>query len=120
MALHLEDAGETVANVDDAGVFARALNDDLAGDRQRLQVHLRGFVRAMLVPHCGEDAELGDRGLASDQFQNPLVLVGLQAMFGDEFGRDLDGVGNIHAASRTVLMLSNRPRPSVGPIAGST
>ncbi len=94
VALHLEDDGEAVADVDHAGILARALDDPGRLGRQRLQMDLRGLVRAVLVPHRRDDAELGDRGLAPDQMQEALVLVGLQAVFGDELRRDLDVVGN--------------------------
>ena len=42
----------------------------------------------MLVPHRREDAELGQRRLAADQVEDALVLVGLEAVLGDQFGGD--------------------------------
>ncbi len=61
----LERAGPAVADVDDAGVLSRALQDELAARGQPLQVHARGFVGAVLAPHHAEDAEFGQGGLAS-------------------------------------------------------
>ena len=37
VALHLEDGGVAIAEIDDAGVLAGPLNDARAGGRQRLQ-----------------------------------------------------------------------------------
>ena len=90
VALHLEHAGEPVADVDDAGVLARPLDHPGRRGRQRAQMDLRGLVRAVLVPHRREDAELGERRLAADQLANALVFVGLEAVRGDQRRRDLD------------------------------
>ena len=49
--LHLEDDREAVADVDDAGVLARALDDARARGRQVAQVDARRLVRAVLAPH---------------------------------------------------------------------
>jgi hypothetical protein len=67
VALHLEDDAVAVADVDHAGILARALDDLRSGGRQRAQPLLRGFVGAVLVPHRREDAELGKARLASDR-----------------------------------------------------
>ena len=71
VALHLEHDGEPVADVDDAGVLARPLDHPRRLGRQRAQVHLRGFVGAVLVPHRREDAELGEARRAADELQRP-------------------------------------------------
>ena len=89
MALHLEDARQPVADVDDAGVFAGALNDPRRLRRQLAQMQARGLVGAMLVPHRREDAEFRDRRLAADQRENALVFVRLQAVFGHKLRRHL-------------------------------
>ena len=88
VALHLEDAGLAVTDVDHAGVFARPLDHPGRGGRQRAQMQARGLVGAVLVPHRREDAELGEAGLAPDQLENAAVLVGLEPMRGHEFGGD--------------------------------
>ncbi len=94
VALHLEDAGEAVADVDHAGVLAGALDDAGARGRQAAQMHLGGFVGAVLVPHRREDAELGEARRAADQIEDAGVLVGLEAMFGDELGGDFRLIEN--------------------------
>ena len=99
MALHLEDRDKPVAYIDDAGILARALDDDLAGSRQRAQPLLRTLVGAMLVPHGGEDTELGQRGLATDEVEDALVFVGLQAVVGDEIWRDGGLVASVHGSA---------------------
>ena len=88
VALHLEHAGEPVADVDDTGILARPLDHPRALGRQRAQMDLGRFVRAVLVPHRRENAELGERRLAADQLQNAVVFVRLEAVFGDQLGRD--------------------------------
>ena len=88
VALHLEDHGEPVADIDDAGILARPLDHPRRIGRQSAQMHFRGFVRAMLVPHRREDAELGQRRFAPDQVEDALILVGLEAVFGDELRSD--------------------------------
>ena len=97
VALHLEDAGIAVADVDHAGVLTRALDDPGRGGRQRAQVQPRGFVRAVLVPHGREDAEFGEGRRAADEIEDALVFVGLQPVRGDEVWRDL-GFGGWHKA----------------------
>ena len=56
----LEDRREAVADIDGAGVLARALQNARALCRQLPQVHARALVAAVLRPHHREDAELGD------------------------------------------------------------
>src|SRR5208282_4131372 len=63
--LDFKSAGPAVANVHDAGIFARPLHHQLAARRQTLQVNARRFIGAVLAPHHAEDAEFGARGLAS-------------------------------------------------------
>ena len=93
VALHLEHDGEPVADVDHAGILARALDHPRRLGRQAAQMHLGGLVRAVLVPHRREDAELGDGRLAADQLENALVFVGLEAVLGDQLGGDFGFVG---------------------------
>ena len=88
VALHLEDAGETVADVDDARVLARPLDHVRPRGRQPAQVLARGLVRAVLVPHRRDDAEFGERRVAPDQAAEAVVLIRRQAVLGHEFGGD--------------------------------
>ncbi len=83
VALHLEHDGEPVADVDDAPRLARPLDHPGRLGRQVAEMHLRGFVRAVLVPHRREDAEFGEAWLPPDQVENALVLLRLEAVFGD-------------------------------------
>ena len=88
VALHLEHHRKPVADVDHAGVLARSLDHPGRLGRQRAQVHLRGLVRAMLVPHRRENAELGEGRRPSDQIEDALVFVGLEAVLGNQCGSD--------------------------------
>ena len=98
VALHLEDAGDAVADVDDAGVLAGPLDDPGRLGRQAAQMQPRGFVGAMLVPHRREDAELGEGRRAADQSRRgALIFVRLEAVLGDEFRGDGRFVGRSFA-----------------------
>ena len=88
MAFHLEDDGLSVADVDDAGILARPHQHPRRLGRQPAQVDARRLVGTVLVPHRREDAELGEGRLAPDQLQDALVFVRLEAVAGDEVGRD--------------------------------
>ena len=72
--LDLEDGRQAVADVDGAGVLARALHHPRAGGRQRLQVHARALVAAVLRPHHREQAQLQQVRLAAEQFLDAGVL----------------------------------------------
>ncbi len=89
VALHLEDHGLAVADVDHAGILAGALDHPGRLGRQAAQMDARGFVRAVLVPHRREDAELGEGRLPPDQLQDALIFVGLEPVGGNQFGGDL-------------------------------
>ncbi len=94
VALHLEHDRKPVADIDDAGVLAGALDHPGRLGRQRAQMDFRGFVRAVLVPHRRENAELGEARLAADQLDDALVFVRLEAVLGDQLGRDGRFVGD--------------------------
>jgi hypothetical protein len=63
-----------------APVLARPLDDARAGRGQRLQVHARALVAAVLGPHHREQPELEQVGLAAHQLQDALVLIRLDAV----------------------------------------
>ncbi len=44
-----------------------------------------GFVGAMLAPHHAENAQLGEIGLAAENFLDARVFFGREAVLGDEF-----------------------------------
>jgi hypothetical protein len=94
VALHLEDHGLPVADVDDARVLARAADHLRARGVQRPEPLLRRLVGAVLVPHGREDAEFGERGRAPDDVEDALVLVGLEPVRGDQVPGDL-GLGDL-------------------------
>jgi len=48
----------------------------------------RGFIRAVLVPHCRENAEFGEGRRAADERQNALILLGLEAVSSGDLGGD--------------------------------
>ena len=113
VALHLEDAGIAVADIDHAGILAGALDHARALGRQFLQMGAGGFVGAMLAPHHREDAELDQIGVAAEQFLDAGIFLVRKPMLADQFGRHL---GHDSASIR----LSNRARPSVPPKADRT
>ena len=97
VALHLEHAGEAVADVDDAGILTGSLDHPGGLGGQPAQMQARGLVGAVLVPHGRDDAELGPgRRAAADQRDEAGIFVGLEAMCGDDGGRDVRfGAGQI-------------------------
>src|SRR6266498_2476102 len=146
VALHLEDEREVVADPDHPRVLAGPLDHPRRLGGQHLEVNLGGLVRAVLVPHRGKYAELGQGGLAADQFENARVLLRRQAVLGDELRGDL-GLGGerrwfgnrglLHQQVRFGPLLgfssasyaawakcatspAKNPRPSVEPITDST
>jgi hypothetical protein len=79
VALDLERHGLTVAEVDDAGVLARPLEDARAGCRQPPEQRRRVLVRAVLRPEQREDRELEVVRLALEQLADAVQLVVGQA-----------------------------------------
>ena len=43
----------------------------------------------MLAPHHREDAKLADQRFAAEDIEQALIFLGLEAVLGDDFGRDL-------------------------------
>jgi hypothetical protein len=115
VALHLEDAGRAVADVDHAGVLAGALNHPGRLRRQRAQMEARGFVGAVLVPHRRDDAELGDGRLAADQRLEALVFLRRQPMLLYE----LRGDGDVVADHRCGRWIGLNPAIAAGTCRGN-
>ena len=109
VALHLEDRGLIVANVDNASILARTTNDPRGLGRQFLQMEARGFVAAMFRPHDREDAQLNHIGFTAQRFQDLAVFFGREAVLFDDFWGDLRCVA-CHA-----LRLSDAGNPSLAP-----
>ena len=85
VALHLEDAGQPVADIDHTGILARPLDHPGRAGGQSAQVLARGFVGAMLVPHGRDDAELGQGRLAPDQGSEARIFIGLEPVLLHQF-----------------------------------
>ncbi len=122
MALHLEHGGLAIAEIDHAGILAGTLDHLRTRRRQLLQPDARGFVGAMLRPHHREDAELGQRRLASELFQQAAIFVRVEPMLRDDL--ICDAVSPLGRSCRDVqLSVSTSERnilvPSVPPSAAS-
>src|SRR3979411_3237706 len=89
LCFHFTPPRRAVADVDDAGILARPLNHPRRFGRQPPQMQPRGLVRAVLVPHRGENPELGKTRHPADQLEDALIFVWLETVAGDEFGGDL-------------------------------
>jgi hypothetical protein len=89
VALHLEDRRLAIADVDDAGILARAADHLRAGGGELFQMDTRGFVRTMLGPHHREDAQLGQIGLATERMEHAIIFFGGQPVLGDDLGGDV-------------------------------
>ncbi|MCY1310281.1 hypothetical protein D9M70_604570 [compost metagenome] len=96
MAFHLEDDAVAIANVDNTGIFAGALDNAWAGCRECAKPLLRRLVGTMFIPHGRENAEFREARFASDQVENTLIFVRLEAVGRDKFRRDVALIGNSH------------------------
>src|SRR5215469_1456058 len=115
VALDLENDSVAVADVDDAGILARAANNLRSCSGQCLEPDLRRLVRAVLAPHHREYAELGDVGRAAEKLDRALEFLVGQPVLGREGGGDVTPV--VHWSALTNP--SKKARPSVPPSAGS-
>src|SRR5260370_1095519 len=88
MRFDLESGAEAGADINDAGVFARSLHDQLAARGQTLQVDLARFVGAVFAPHHAEDAQFGNVRIAAEDLLNARVLVARHAVLGGDFRSD--------------------------------
>jgi hypothetical protein len=93
VALHLEDDGVAVVDVDHAGVLAGTADHPRAGDRKLLQLVLRRLVRAVLGPHHREHPQLDQVGLPAQAVEDDGVLLRLETEFGGRVGHGLRGGG---------------------------
>ena len=88
VAFHLEDHRLTVADINHTGVFAGATDHLWPGGRQGAEPFFRGFIGAMLVPHRGKDAKLGERRHPADDPEQAGVFIGFHPVGGDKFRGD--------------------------------
>src|SRR5260370_3241793 len=86
----LEGGDQAVADIDDAGVFARALHDELAPRGQALQVDFARFVGAVFAPHHAENAQLGNVRVAAKNLLYAGVFFGGEAVLSGDFRRYSD------------------------------
>ena len=90
-----ERGDKAVADVHDAGIFARTLHHEFAARRQALQMHFARFVRAVLAPHHAENAEFGDVGIAPEDFLDACVFVRVRPCSAAISGVTLISVGAV-------------------------
>ena len=85
-----ERGDQTVADIHHTRIFARALNDEFSAHRQALQMHLAGFVRAVLAPHHAENAQLGYVGIASEDLLHARIFRSREAVLRGDFRRNFN------------------------------
>ncbi|VXC43279.1 hypothetical protein SPHINGO8AM_130159 [Sphingomonas sp. 8AM] len=115
VALHLEDRGLPVADIDHAGILAGAADDLWALGRQLLQMDAARLVAAMLGPHHREDAEFNQIGLAAERVEDTVIFLGGQAVVGDDLGRD-DGHARAHSGTGAAMPDAAWPPVDVGDV----
>ena len=76
MAFDLKDRGQPVADIDDAGILARPLQDGRSGCGQTPQKAPGTLIATVLRPHHGEHAQLLERRRAPQGLDDAVVLVG--------------------------------------------
>ena len=106
VALHLEDGGLPVPDIDNARIFARPADHPRRLGRQLLEVQSRALVAAVFGPHDREDTQLDEIGLAAQCVEHALVFFGAEAVLFDDFGGDR-GFDCCHA--RALSLASPRP-----------
>src|SRR5580765_5829136 len=87
---YFERGDEPIADVHNAGVFARTLHHEFAARGQALQVHFARLIGAVLAPHHTENTEFGDVGVAAENLLDARVLVARNAVFGGDFRSHFD------------------------------
>ncbi len=89
MAFDLECDRPPVADVDHTCVFFAGFDENIRSGRWKFsQLLPRIFVGAMLAPHDGENAELGEIRFAAKNLSNALEFLRCQAMFRHQFRCD--------------------------------
>ena len=89
MRFDLERNRKPIADIDNSGILTWTLQHSRTLGGQAPQVHTRAFVAAVLAPHHAEDAEFGNRRLASaEQFLDLFIFFGRKAVLADEISCD--------------------------------
>src|SRR5438094_6877343 len=105
--LDLECDGQSVADVDDAGVFfVRAGEDAFRLGRKSFEQRSGVLVGAMFAPHRRENAQFGVIRFAAEDFPDTREFLRSQAVFFDEFWSD----GRVAHGMRSAAELTP-PRP---------
>src|SRR6202008_1350084 len=115
VGFHLEDTDVAVADIDDARVFARTLDDDAPRGGEAPQMRAGGFVRAMLAPHHAEHAELDQVRLAPHERLDLGVFLGAEAVLADDVGVD-GGHRSIAPSPILIARLSNSQYKRIFPV----
>jgi len=88
--LDFEDGAEAVADINDPGIFSRALHHIFSLGGKALQVHAAGFIGTVLAPHHTENTELSEAGVPAQDFSDALVFIGCEPVFRRNLRRDFD------------------------------
>ena len=113
VALDLERDRPAVADIDDPRVFLARFDENVRPARRKfLQLAPRIFVGAMLAPHDGENAELGEIRLPAENLLDALEFVRRQTMFRDELRRDYGIESNRHLLRTLADVASHSTRES--------
>src|SRR5262249_33676250 len=91
--LDLERHSKARADIDHAGVFPRPLQNARPLGGQFLEMHPRALIRAVLAPHHAEGARRGEGGVAAQEANEGVVLLGRELMLRDDLSADGGHVG---------------------------
>src|SRR5689334_7438685 len=76
---------QSVTDIDDSGIFARALQNGWTFGRQTAQMDARALVAAMLAPHDAENAEFCETGFAFEDADDLFIFGFRQSMLREQF-----------------------------------
>src|SRR5437867_8275338 len=111
VALHLERHSPAIADIDHARIFFAGLDQNVwTGGGKFPQFFPRIFIRAMLTPHHGENSELGEIRLATQDFLDPFKLLGSQTVSFDQLWCD-HWIGGWRFATHWQTNLTDSPSP---------
>ncbi len=82
VAFHLERHRQTVADVDDAGVLTRPLQDVGTFGGKIFQIITRALITTVLRPHDRENAELGEVRRMAEDADDFLIFLRVESVTG--------------------------------------
>src|SRR6266849_10445808 len=85
MGLDLEGTSPAIANIDDSGIFTRALHHQLAARGQAFEMDARRFVGTVLTPHHAENSQFRQRRLTPQSAFDPFIFVWSNTVFCNDF-----------------------------------